>query len=74
MGGRVRSVRGRTRSTMPRRLEVVLVDGTGAISVVFLGRRAVAGIDVGTTMTAEGMVGVHQSRLAITNPAYRLVD
>ena len=44
------------------------------ISLVFLGRRAVAGIDVGTVMTAEGMVGIHQSRLAILNPAYRLLD
>ena len=28
----------------------------------------------GTPMTAEGMVGVHQARLAIINPVYRLVD
>jgi len=55
-------------------LEVVIVDATGAISLVFLGRREVAGIGVGTVMTADGMVGVHQARLAILNPTYRLRD
>ena len=55
-------------------LEVVLVDQTGAISVVFLGRRAIAGLDVGTRMSVEGMVGVHKARLAILNPSYRLLD
>jgi len=47
---------------------------TVPISLVFLGRREVAGIGVGTVMTADGMVGVHQARLAILNPTYRLRD
>jgi hypothetical protein len=55
-------------------LELVLVDATGAISLVFLGRREIAGIGVGTVMTAEGVVGIHQARLAILNPTYRLLD
>ena len=28
----------------------------------------------GTVMTAEGVVGIHQARLAILNPTYRLID
>ena len=40
---------------------------------VFLGRRAVAGIEIGSLVSAEGMVGVHKTRLAIINPTYRLV-
>ena len=52
---------------------LVVVDRTGAISLVFLGRREIAGIEVGSLLTAEGMVGVHQARLAIVNPSYQLL-
>ena len=40
--------------------------------VVFLGRRALAGVEVGTRMIVEGTVGVHKTRLAI-NPTYQLL-
>ena len=30
-------------------------------------------VEVGTRMTAEGMVGIHHGRLAILNPVYSLV-
>ena len=53
-------------------LEVVLVDDTGGISVVFLSRRKVGGIRPGTVMTVEGVVGAHERRLAILNPTYEL--
>jgi hypothetical protein len=71
--GQVRSLRVAPLRDAPT-VELVLVDRTGAISVVFLGRRAIAGVDVGTRMSVDGMVGVHQSRLAILNPGYRLLD
>ena len=54
-------------------LELVLTDHTGAVSIVFLGRRAIAGVDIGTRMTVEGTVGIHDNRLAILNPGYRLL-
>jgi RecG-like helicase len=73
VGGRVRSVRVAPLHDSPT-LEMVIVDATGAISLVFLGRREIAGIGVGTVMTAEGVVGIHQARLAILNPTYRLMD
>ncbi len=73
IAGRVRSVRVAPLHDAPT-LELVLVDDTGAISVVFLGRRALAGVDTGTVMAVEGMVGVHKARLAILNPTYRLLD
>ncbi len=72
VAGRVRSMRVAPQHDSPT-LELVLVDDTGAISVVFLGRRELAGVEVGTVMTVEGMVGVHKARLAILNPAYRLL-
>ena len=42
-------------------LELVIADGTGAISVVFLGRRSLAGVKVDTTLVVEGTVGVHKT-------------
>jgi RecG-like helicase len=69
--GKVRSVRVRPWADSPT-LEVVLVDDTGGISVVFLSRRKVGGIRPGTVMTVEGVVGAHERRLAILNPRYEL--
>jgi hypothetical protein len=51
-------------------LECTLVDSTGGIVLVFLGRRDVAGIRPGVHLTAEGMIGEHHGRLAILNPVY----
>jgi hypothetical protein len=70
--GRVRSVRVQPRAEVPT-LECVLVDDTGALSVVFLGRRAVAGIDVGVRLRVEGTAGESRGRLALLNPIYELV-
>jgi hypothetical protein len=53
-------------------LECTLVDHTGGISVLFLGRRTIPGIDIGTEMTVEGMVVDHHGRLAILNPVYEI--
>jgi RecG-like helicase len=69
--GRVRSLRVRPWADSPT-LEIVLVDGTGGITVVFLARRQIAGVRPGTVMTVEGVVGAHERRLAILNPLYEL--
>jgi RecG-like helicase len=69
--GRVRSVRVRPWADSPT-LEVVLVDETGGITVVFLARRRIGGIRPGALMRVEGMVGAHQQRLAMLNPEYEL--
>jgi amino acid transporter len=53
-------------------LECTLVDETGGISVLFLGRRTIAGIAMGTKLTVEGMVVDHHGRLAILNPVYEI--
>lgn len=39
---------------------------------MFLGRRKVAGITLGTHIAVEGMVGDHHGRPAILNPVYEL--
>ena len=71
VGGRVRSLRVVPQHDAPL-LELVLDDGTAAISVVFLGRRGLAGVEVGRRMVVEGTVGVHRNRLALLNPGYSL--
>ena len=69
--GRVRSLRVRPWADSPT-LEVVLVDDTGGITVVFLARRRLGGVRPGSVMSVEGMVGAHERRLAILNPEYEL--
>jgi RecG-like helicase len=53
-------------------LEVVVTDDTGNVSLVFNGRREVAGIELGATIRAEGAVARHRGRLALFNPVYTL--
>ncbi|MCU1460189.1 MAG: nucleic acid binding OB-fold tRNA/helicase-type [Acidimicrobiales bacterium] len=72
VAGRVRSIEVQPWAGVPT-LKATLVDGTGGLSVVFLGRREVAGIGPGTRMVAEGMVGDHGGRLAMLNPDYVLL-
>lgn len=73
IAGRVRSIRIAPQHDAPT-LELVLVDGSGALSVVFLGRRSLAGVEPGTRMLVEGTVGIHKTRLAIMNPSYQLLQ
>jgi RecG-like helicase len=70
--GKVRTVRVQPLAGTPT-LECVLADETGQLSVVFLGRRHVAGISVGRSMMVEGVLGQHHGRLCFINPTYELV-
>jgi amino acid transporter len=70
--GRIRSVRVQPRVEVPT-LECVLVDRTGALSVIFLGRRGIAGIEVSAHLRVEGMAGESHGRLALLNPQYELI-
>ena len=69
--GTVRSLRVVSQHDSPS-LELVITDGTGALSVIFLGRRQIAGIGVGTEIEASAVIGVHQNRLAMLNPTYEI--
>ncbi|MFL6206569.1 MAG: amino acid permease [Acidimicrobiales bacterium] len=71
IGGEVRSVRIVSQHDSPT-LELVVDDGSGALSIVFLGRRSIAGIDVGTRLRATATLGVFKGRLAMLNPVYEL--
>jgi len=70
--GRVRTVRVQPLAGTST-LECVVEDDTGAMSIVFLGRSKVGGIEVGTRLRAAGVAGQHRGRLAILNPIYTLL-
>lgn len=70
--GEVRALRVTAVSGSPS-LEVELWDDTGGITLVFYGRTSASGITTGSHLIAEGMVGEQRGRLAISNPAYRLL-
>ena len=72
IGGRVASIRVQPWSGVPA-FECVLVDHSGAINVVFLGRRGVAGVGVGATLTVSGVIGRHRDQLAMVNPEYDIL-
>jgi RecJ-like exonuclease len=69
--GRLRSVVYNPREHVPT-LEAELFDGSGAIDLIWLGRRRIAGIEPGRRVKVTGRVGVHDGRLAIYNPRYEL--
>ena len=50
----------------------LLDDGTGEIGLLFLGRRHVGGIAVGTRCTIEGTARMTDGRLIVWNPLYRI--
>ncbi|HKY67007.1 MAG TPA: amino acid permease [Acidimicrobiales bacterium] len=71
--GSVRSMRVAPQRDVPT-LECVVDDGTGTLLAVFLGRRELAGVKVGSRLEVVGTAGVHQNRLAILNPSYVLLS
>ena len=73
VAGQVRSVRVQPRANVPT-LECTVVDPSGGITVVFLGRRSVPGIGLGTRMIVEGRAGSHHGKLALLNPEYTLLS
>ncbi|MGH9124306.1 MAG: amino acid permease, partial [Acidimicrobiales bacterium] len=72
VAGRIRSQRVQPWAGVAT-LECVIVDGTGGINLVFLGRKHVAGLAPGVRLVAEGTVGDHGGKLAILNPLYRIL-
>jgi hypothetical protein len=70
--GTVSSIRTAPSGGAPR-VEVEVWDETGGISLQFLGRRELKGLEVGSTICAEGMVGEEEGALTIFNPSYELL-
>ena len=55
-------------------LEVELRDGSGAVTLVWLGRRQIPGIDPGRTLKVWGRISCHEGKRLIYNPGYELME
>jgi hypothetical protein len=69
--GRLRSVVYTPRETVPT-LEAELFDGSGSMTLVWLGRRRIPGIEPGRTVTARGRFAAMDGKRVIYNPWYEL--
>lgn len=70
--GTLRTVTLRPRGGVPA-LEAELFDGSGVITVVWLGRRRIAGISPGRSIQVQGRIGMHDGVRIIYNPRYELL-
>jgi RecG-like helicase len=51
-------------------LEALVTDGTGEMSVAFMGRRAIPGLGLGTRMIVEGVAGEQRGTRRMVNPRF----
>ena len=52
--------------------EAVLYDGSGVVTLVWLGRRKIPGIKPGANLVASGRVSCHEGSRVVYNPRYEL--
>ncbi|HLV57674.1 MAG TPA: OB-fold nucleic acid binding domain-containing protein [Natronosporangium sp.] len=71
LAGRLRTVTYSPRTQQPA-LEAELYDGTGSVTLVWLGRRSIVGIEPGRRITVRGRVAERDGQLVIFNPYYEL--
>ncbi|GAA2619420.1 OB-fold nucleic acid binding domain-containing protein [Streptomyces vastus] len=69
--GTLRTVTLRPRAGVPA-LEAELFDGSGALDVVWLGRRSIVGIEPGRKLIASGRISMSRGRRVLFNPKYEL--
>jgi len=51
-------------------LEVLVYDGTGEITVVWMGRRSIHGLTLGTRLVVEGMMAEQRGERRLVNPSF----
>jgi hypothetical protein len=71
VSGRLKTVAYTPRTNLPT-LEADLYDGSDVVTLVFLGRRSIAGIEPGRQLTAKGRIAIRDDRKVIYNPYYEL--
>lgn len=71
VSGRLRTVVYTPRTNVPT-LEADLYDGSDVVTLVWLGRRHIAGIEPGRQLTVRGRIAVREDRKVIYNPYYEL--
>lgn len=70
--GTLRSVTLRPQAGVPA-LVAELYDGSGTLTVVWLGRRRIAGIEAGRRVRVHGRVAQRDGRPVVFNPSYDLL-
>jgi RecG-like helicase len=55
-------------------LRILLSDGTGEVSIDFLGRRSITGLTLGSRLVVEGMPRREGGLLKMVNPAFEFVQ
>lgn len=70
--GVLRTVTLRPRGGVPA-LEAELDDGTGSVTLVWLGRRRITGVEPGRGIRVTGRTGVQNGVRVMFNPRYELV-
>ena len=73
VAGRVKALRIQPWAEQIASLELTLADETGGITVVFMGRRTLGGVKLGTRLVVDGMASESHGLLTILNPAYQLL-
>lgn len=72
VGGVVQSIK-----VIPSRdtttLAIRINDGTGDVTALWLGRRQIKGIKLGSRLVVEGTIVERDGRLEVLNPAYDLI-
>lgn len=71
VAGELRAVVLRPRAGVPT-LEAELYDGTGTVTLIWLGRRRIRGIEPGRALVARGRLTRQDDRPTIYNPSYEL--
>jgi hypothetical protein len=69
--GSLHTVTLRPRGGVPA-LEAELYDGSGVITLIWLGRRRIAGIEPGRQIKVRGLIGAHDHMRVMFNPRYEL--
>ncbi|CAB4340106.1 MAG: hypothetical protein F2947_08915 [Actinobacteria bacterium] len=73
VAGRVKALRIQPWAEQIASLELTLADSTGGVTVVFMGRRTLGGVKLGSHLVVDGMASEHHGLLTILNPAYQLL-
>ena len=51
-------------------LEAILFDGTSEVTVVWMGRRAIRGLSLGTRLIVEGLLAEQRGERRLVNPTF----
>jgi hypothetical protein len=55
-------------------LEIELYDGSGELSVLWLGRRTIPGLTLGSRLVVEGVLGLERDRRRVVNPTFEFLS